>query len=232
MNWYAPNKIKNQPKMIVTKSNLEKFKHLTSKNQLTTIAKNTNILLRSKYTSWQKEADSIFKQCFKEKKFKKSKPQKIVRFLKRKRELKKKRKLKNNDKEKIRLLQLQLQLIDEFITEEEHRNNAMRLEMQIRKFEKEGGIKSNAFWKITNKKRKMKNEELPSAMINKQGKLETEKGKISEVFKEFYEDLFKKEEIETINSKEAKEIREITFNTVKNLAQIKENTSEEISKED
>ena len=68
-------------------------------------------------------------------------------------------------------------------------------------------------------------------MKNKKGELKTDSKEIVKIYEDFYKELFINPEENTENSKRAKEVREIIFNSIKQLAEI-ETPKEHITRDE
>ena len=101
------------------------------------------------------------------------------------------RKVKKTEENKRR--KLRIHLINEHIRNEIHSKHAKRIQKNIEQLRRDGGgIKQESFWEFR-KRIKGKKKEIKNAMKNKDGELKTGPEEIKEVYKVFYDDLFKVE---------------------------------------
>ena len=183
---------------------LKKFKANTESTGLTNIARE-KISLAEKYTKWQKEVNRIMAKCErKAKKGGKSVIKSVRHLMTQKRNIKKKR-LNETDGERKRLLRVQERLIDEYIVEENSKEQGDRIKKTVEEIKKSGGVNGAAFWDFKKKVDGQK-ENTRSAVRGKNGEMLENVQEIKREFEEFYINLFMDNEPLTREEKTAEEI--------------------------
>ena len=156
----------------------------------------------------------MFHESFK----RKNKTKKIHTLMKDKRKNKEKILQTKNIDEKDKLKGLNI-IIDETIIKEEKKVRAQEMTKQINKIKQGGGINSAAFWLFKKQIDNNKGKELAHAMMDKNEVKKTNIEDIKEIFQEFYETLFTKDnKDESMEKKMANEIKEVVFQGIAIIA--------------
>ena len=171
--------------------------------------------------------DELIKKNFSKKISKKKTTPIIHKLTTRKRIMKKYVKINQNsrDTEKIKM---QVGLINKYILNEQAKLKANEIEKEIQKLKKGGGINSASFWEFKKNMDKNNKEEIPRAMIGKDGEIKTEKKEIEETYVKFYENLFEEAEIESDISKG---IIDLKFVNIKEQAKLGKKNNEKNEKQ-
>ena len=218
MDWYTAYKEEEIEYVTNYKKALEKFGEVTNGDRLTRIASQDKDVVE-RYSEWQREVNNIMEECFegREKKKRKSESRNEEILKKNRKEVKKG--IRKEKEEKRRLLKVQLDLIDEYLDKEEAKRKSEEVDRELEKL-RQGGLNSNAFWVFKKQiERRIKKEELPTAMLNRDGELKTEREDILKIYEDFYKELFVGVEEDTELSKQAREIREMIFESIARVAE-------------
>ena len=231
MDWYTAYKEEEVEYVTNYKKCVEEFQKSTDGDKLTRIASQEKGITE-KYSEWQEGVDAIMKRCFEgsRKKKRKTVGKNEEVLIRNRKEVKRNLKEEKGKEERQRLLKIQVDLIDEYLREEEARRESEEVDRELEKLKKEG-LNTNAFWEFKKQMERKKKEELPSAMLDKAGGLKTEKQEILDVYEDFYRELFIQEEEDTELAKQVKEIREIVFESINMMAEIDSNRRKVVTKE-
>ena len=200
IKWEGAENIEKKTRTIMTKSSYKKFEEKIQAQKISNLLEGEEPF-QQKYTKWSKKVLEIKTEC--EIKVRTKTVTKQVRQL-----IKQKRKLKRlgkseNDETKRKILKTRRKLLDEFIVDAQKKNYAKEITATIENLRKDGGgVKEATFWEFK-KRLERKKEEKPTAVMNKEGILKEKQQEILEVYKEFYTNLFKKEEARSIDEKNA-----------------------------
>ena len=125
---------------------MQKFHRYTDGNILTNIVK-TQIGIVNKYREWQNKSEEVIEKSFSEKYYKKTNPTIINKLMACKRKAKK---YLNGIKkfEDRELIKFQIQLINKYILNEQEKIKAKKIENEIQKLRRGGGINSSSFWEF------------------------------------------------------------------------------------
>ena len=135
-----------------------------------------------------------------------------------KRKLKKESKTDNRTKE----TKIRRKLITQHIYEEKHKRYAEKIKNTIESLRRNGGgMKEECFWEFR-KKIQGRKQERRTGMRDKEGNIAIEPEQIKEVYREFYEELFKRPIKET---REEKEQEQVIMNKIEEIE--KEGTIQE-----
>ena len=183
---------------------MAKIKEATEHGILTKIALE-NTTIDEKYDRWLTEVSRIIDEASEVRKEKNQKILKIERKLNTvKKAIKKKQWSRNDKKSQIRLIN---QLIENEIRQEKA-TTTMKIAKTIYSEKK---MHSGSFYEFKQKIDRREKGETPSAMVNKEGKECYEREEIREIFQDFYQELFQKEEPINETEKKAMEITENVF---------------------
>ena len=188
--------------------------------------------IQSTYLEWNDKVLKIKDSCSKKVKLKRT--WKVNRKLTTaknniNRELKKKEML---NKEQIEVLKQRRNIILQQIEEEEQKQEHNRVIKIVDEVKRAGGINSSTFWDVR-KKICNKTDEPAHSIKNKDGELCENPEEIKKVYAEWYQNLLKTRRGETEVEKEAEEVVELLWNSMKTIAAsqpARKTTYEEIEK--
>ena len=208
INFFMSNcyekRLENRNATIINEKGLKCFEKLTSGNKLQNIA-NREEDINTKYKAWQTEIDSMIKKSFSHKKTKQKKGSKMIRKL-----IQYKKKMKRlQTRQTKNINRTKRKIVDEMIKKEKEKSNSAFVQKQLNKLSINGKLKSDAFWKF--KKKMDKKKELPSAMIDENGKESCDREKILQIYKQFYMKLFEENTLEDEIEIKSNEITELAF---------------------
>ena len=176
---------------------------------------NSNEDIRKTYSRWNQRVVEINDLCSKRVKIKKkwkvcrkltTAKKKITRQLK-----------KTREKHLIKELKERKDHIQRLIDEQEQEKEQKRIERIVEEIKKGGGVNRNCFWEV---RRKLtgKRDETAHAMVNKEGKLCENPEEIKKIHEDWFKDLLTTKKGETEMEKQAEEIAEITWRSMKAIA--------------
>ena len=199
-------------KTIMTEEGREKYKQDLQKHKISKIFDDTTNLEEA-YEKWTGRVMEIRKKNETTRKMLEKKKSKTMRLL-----LKEKKKVKKElNKEKTEEMMEKLEEIKRKVLREEEESYYRRLTKTSTEIKVNGKFNSGGFWKLA-KRMKRKKEEVPHAVMSKDGKMITENQKILERYGEYYEDL-----LTTTNRKtEQPENQEVVEKVEEKFRRIKE----------
>eukprot|EP00112_Aurelia_sp_Birch-Aquarium-sp1_P026251 Seg92.1 transcript_id=Seg92.1/GoldUCD/mRNA.D3Y31 product="LINE-1 retrotransposable element ORF2 protein" pseudo=true protein_id=Seg92.1/GoldUCD/D3Y31 len=196
MNWYdtsKTSKIEDRAyQMIISKTNLQRFKSQTERGELIKTSKNPKDI-QTVYNEWENQVKEIIDKCFKKKKRinkYKGKNRKGRLLMKTKREIRKIIAKNNVNEDEENILRIRDRLINELLNKQTKESLKKKISKVAEVINKSKGINRTAFWQFKNKMTK-KTKESKTTMKDKNGKIEENSEKIMEIFESFYTDLFK-----------------------------------------
>lgn len=194
----------------------EEYRRKINDMKVSNLIDNRNI--QESYREWSNTIMEVKESCMKKVKIRR--PWKVNRILiaEKKRIT---RKLRNNlDHTQIQTLKIRKEILLEEIEKEEQGKEYARIKKIVEDVQRAGGVKSSTFMEVR-KKLKKKADELPHAMINKEGKKCDQPDEIREIYKDWYSELLKTKEGETDIEKGAEEIVNLMWNSMEAIANSK-----------
>ncbi len=137
------------------------------------------------------------------------------------------------DKEQIVFLKAKRKIIIEQLEEEEHKQEYNRISNIVEEIKRAGGVNSNTFWEVRNKICNKKTDEVAHAIVDKSGNLQENPEEIKRVYLEWYQDLLTLRRGETKAEKEADEIIDLMWKSMKTIAEsqpARRTTEEEVER--
>ncbi len=204
-----------------------KFREETEEMKLSELIDNRCI--KTSYTEWNDAVLRTKKKCSRKVKLRRTwKVNRKLTAAKKSiaRELK-----KAADKEQIVLLKQKRKIIIQQIEEEEHKQEYNRINKVVEDIKRAGGVNSNTFWEVRDKITNRKLEEPDHGIVDKDGIMREKPEEIKTVHSEWYQDLLKTKKGETKAEKEAEEIVDLLWNSMKTMAesqQARTTTKEEV----
>ena len=217
-----------QPKhtRVLGKEGWEAFRGKIEKIKISNLIDDRNI--EESYKEWSKTIMKIKESCSKKVKIRRS--WKVNRKLTTEKKRIARELRKNLDKTQIQILKSRKKMILEEIEEEEKKKEYARITKVVEDVQRAGGVNSTTFMDVR-KKIKRKSDELPHAMIDKEGKKCDHPEEIKSVYKEWYMDLLKTKEGETNIEKGAEEVVNLMWESMEIIAKRqppRETTTEEV----
>ena len=194
IRWTLEAREKEEPREIMGKRGMAKFQRIINEEKVSRLLQGKGSL-QERYNTWMERIESIIKKC--KTKVKKKKEQcSRVRLLMRARQ-----KVKKAKSTKMR--RIRKKLLGMHIIEEKQQRFARKIKKTVEELRRNGGgMKEESFWEFK-RKLKGKQQETATEMMNEKGELVSGKEEIIDVYKNFYINLFKKED-KTNQSEEQK----------------------------
>ena len=185
-----------------------KLAEATETGNLTKIARE-NININEKYQKWSNELSRIIESTMEKEKTNKKHPLKIERKLNKVKKMIRKRKDWT-----IQMKKKQIKKINELIEKEIKQHKAKVTMKMAQTLQSENKMHAGTFYEFKKQMDRRDKGEVPSVMINKEGKEVTNRDEIREVYADFYKDLFEQDKPFDDIEKKADRVRQMVFDSI------------------
>ena len=217
---------KAEPREIMGKKGISKFQRIISEGKVSKLLQGEGSL-QERYNRWIERIEKAVQESKTKVKKKKEQCSRVRVLMRARRKIKK---LKPTKVTKTRK-----KLIGIHITEERQQRYSRKIKKTVEELRRNGGgVKEESFWEFK-RKLKGKQQETANEMMNEKGELVSDRDKIIDVYKNFYTNLFKKENkiIQSEECKRAERKVEEKINNIRNIAKTQDPlkvTPEEVRK--